>query len=687
MSGCTHDTSAKAGGTATDPVCGMQVDITGSRWQHAHEGQTYHFCCDGCRKRFAADPAAVLAQPPFAPLPMPAVKAAPAKPGCCGHTPAMPTQATPAHTGSQPPADVAYDPNLDPVCGMRVDPATSTLHHGHAGHTWHFCSDHCRRKFAADPQRYLHPIAPGHDHHGHDHAHGATAAADAPPGSIWTCPMHPEVRQDHPGACPKCGMALEPEAPSLVEDDSELRDMQRRFTVGVALSVPLLWLAMGELLPGALSPMHSLGRWLGHGGIAWLQLLLATPVVVWAGLPFWQRGWASLVHRSLNMFTLIALGVASAYGFSVVALLFPQWLPPASMQGMAPIYFEAAAVITTLALLGQVLELRARSQTSGAIRALLALAPPQAHRVAANGQEQDVALEAVQVGDRLRVRPGEKIPVDGQVLEGASHVDEAMLTGEAVPVRKQAGDTVTGGSVNGGGTLLLEARHVGKDTLLAQIVRQVAQAQRSRAPVQRLADQVSGWFVPLVIVVALAAALAWALFGPPPVAAHALVAAVSVLIIACPCALGLATPMSIMVGVGRGAQLGVLIRDAAALETLQKIDTVVVDKTGTLTEGRPSLRQLLPAAGFDEATLLAAAAATEHASEHPLARAIVDAARRRGLTLSPARDFGSDPGLGVWASVDGRRVRVGNAALLRRDGIAADALEAAADAIRDQGQT
>ncbi|WP_084615808.1 heavy metal translocating P-type ATPase [Solimonas flava] len=698
MSHCCQSAAPATPQTATDPVCGMTVDPARTPHHHEHAGRTYHFCSAGCRDRFAADPARYL-------------QAAPATGSCCGSAATPDAASTPvvaahahgadrgaagphdhthdhAHGHGQAPAASAAAPDAvrDPVCGMTVDPARTAHRHTHDGHAYFFCSARCREKFIADPARYLAPAEPpaGSCRHGHA-AKTAPAPASVAPGTIWTCPMHPEVRQDHPGSCPKCGMALEPETPSLAaDDDGELRDMRRRLAVGAALSVPLLWLTMGELLPGALAPQH----WLAPALSGWLQALLATPVVLWAAAPFWQRGWASIVHRSLNMFTLIALGVAAAYAFSLVSLLFPHWLPPSAQpHGMPPLYFEASAVIVTLVLVGQVLELRARSATSGAIRALLALTPPTAHQLDADGHEHDVPLEAVTAGARLRVRPGEKIPVDAQVVEGSSHVDESMLTGEPLPVRKQAGDSVAGGTLNGGGSLLLEARCVGRDTLLAQIVQQVAQAQRSRAPVQRLADRVSAWFVPTVVAIAVVAAAFWLLFGPPPALAHALVAAVSVLIIACPCALGLATPMSIMVGVGRGAQQGILIRDAAALEALQKIDTVVVDKTGTLTEGRPSLRELQPLAGFDSDTLLRLAAAAEASSEHPLARAVVEAAKACGITLPAAQDFGSDPGLGVWAQVDGRALLVGNAALLQARGVAVAALQAAADAVRERAQT
>ncbi len=494
--------------------------------------------------------------------------------------------------------------------------------------------------------------------------------------------MHPEIQQDHPGSCPKCGMALEPTNPAAEGDDSELRDMTRRFWISLPLSLLTLVLAMAPMVG-----LHWHGAW-----PAWTQFVAATPVVLWAGWPFFVRGWQSIVTRHLNMFTLIAIGTGAAWLFSVAGVLFPSLLPDAFLEhGQAPLYFESAAVIVTLVLLGQVLELRARAQTSGAIKALLKLAPSIAHRVDAQGQEADVELDAVHVGDQLRVRPGEKIPVDGRVIDGSSHVDESMLTGEPDPVRKTADAAVSAGTVNGTGSLLMVAERVGADTLLSQIVHRVAEAQRSRAPIQRLADQVAAWFVPAVVVSAIVAALVWALFGPPPVLSHALIVAVSVLIIACPCALGLATPMSIMVGVGRGAQEGVLVRDAAALEALEKVDTLVVDKTGTLTEGKPSLRKVIPTAGFTETDVLQLAAAVESSSEHPLARAVVDAARARGVALSPVQDFGSDPGRGVWGSVDGRRVSIGNLRLLQEQGLDhgsdADALARTAETARNGGAT
>ena len=527
--------------------------------------------------------------------------------------------------------------------------------------------------------------------HGHAHEHATAVqsktnvAAATPAGTIWTCPIHPEIRRDGPGACPICGMALEPLAPSAEEGENhELKDMTRRFWVGVALSVPLLWSMLGELIP-AINPM----RLFPHSAVAWAQLALATPVVLWAGWPFFVRGWQSIVNRSLNMFTLIALGTGAAWVFSIVATVVPSVLPPSfrDESGAPPLYFEAAAVIVTLVLLGQVLELRARAHTSGAIRALLKLAPKVAHRVDPSGSERDVPLEDVGVGDLLRIRPGESVPVDGTVAEGSSHVDESMLTGEPEPVRKAAGATLSAGTTNGSGTLLMRAERVGGETLLSQIVHMVAQAQRSRAPVQRLVDKVSAVFVPAVVIIAIAAAVVWALVGPPPQLSHAVVVAVSVLIIACPCALGLATPMSIMVGIGRGAGEGVLIKDAAALERLEKVTTIVVDKTGTLTEGKPSLRRVVAVGPFDETAVLEHAAAVESASEHPLARAVVEHAAARGVSLSPVSGFDSDPGLGVWGDVAGRPVLVGNLRLMERHGVDVSTLRASAETERAQGAT
>ena len=555
----------------------------------------------------------------------------------------------------------------DPVCGMDVDPHKTQHRAEHAGRTYYFCSAGCRTKFLADPQRYLSPAA--------------AQAQPVQPGAIYTCPMHPEIRQVGPGSCPICGMALEPlditadHGPNL-----ELIDMRRRFWIGLALALPVFALEMGS---------HIFGRLLAPALSNWIQLVLATPVVVWAGAPFFQRGWQSIVTRHLNMFTLIALGTGAAWIYSVIATLLPGVFPAAfrGPDGTVAVYFEAAAVITVLVLLGQVLELRARESTSGAIRALLDLAPKTARRIAPDGDEREVALDQVVIGDRLRVRPGEKIPVDAKVLEGRSAVDESMVTGESMPVTKEAGDTVIGGTLNAGGSLVIEAERVGRDTVLARIVALVAEAQRSRAPIQRLADAVAGWFVPAVILTSVLAFAAWATWGPEPRFSYALVAAVAVLIIACPCALGLATPMSIMVGVGRGAEVGVLIKNAEALERMEKVDTLVVDKTGTLTEGKPAVTALVPAQGFDEAELLRLAASVERSSEHALAAAVVAAAQARKLTLSPADDFEAPTGKGARGTVEGRRVVIGNARFLHEAGIDVAALKSAAEDLRREGAT
>ena len=521
-----------------------------------------------------------------------------------------------------------------------------------------------------------------HDQHREGHHTSALDHVEAGAGAtVWTCPMHPEIRRNGPGSCPICGMALEPVEPSLGEGPNpELIDMTRRLWVSAALSLPLVILTLGaEMFGWQLLPMRS---------SMWLQLALATPVVVWGAWPFFVRGWASLKSRNLNMFTLIALGVGVAYGYSLIATIAPGLFPAAlrTMGGQVPVYFEAAAVITALVLLGQVLELRARSATGRAIRALLGLAPKTARRVLDAGEERDVPLEEVKPGDLLRVRPGEKIPVDGVVVEGHSSVDEAMISGEPVPVEKAIGDPLTGATINGTGSLLMRAERVGRDTMLAQIVRMVAEAQRSRAPIQALADQVSGWFVPAVVGVALVTFGIWSIWGPAPALSHALINAVAVLIIACPCALGLATPMSIMVGTGRGAGAGVLVRNAQALETMEKIDTLVVDKTGTLTLGKPRLVAVETTAQFSEAEVLGMAAALEKDSEHPLATAIVDGASERGLAIPPSSDFASVTGKGVTGSVGPHRVGLGNAALLTQLGVDPTSLVARADTLRADGQ-
>jgi Cu+-exporting ATPase len=554
----------------------------------------------------------------------------------------------------------------DPVCGMMVDPHTAKHRHEHHGHTYYFCNPKCREKFIAEPGKYL---------------AGEAAKDEVPAGTTYTCPMHPEVRQVGPGSCPICGMALEPELVSL--DDApnpELIDMTRRFWIALALTIPIFFLEMIPHLTGvSFVPAEYSGP---------LQFAFATPVVLWAGLPFFQRGWASILSRNLNMFTLIAMGTGVAWLYSVVALFVPSIFPAAfrDHHGNVSLYFEAAAVITALVLLGQVLELRAREQTSGAIKALLGLAPKHARKIAKDGGEEDVAVDAIAVGDKLRVRPGEKIPVDGAVLEGRSSIDESMVTGESMPVTKEKDAKLLAGTVNQSGALVMRADKVGRDTMLAQIVQMVAQAQRSAAPIQRLADRVSAWFVPLVILAAVLAFAAWAMFGPEPRYGYGLVAAVTVLIIACPCALGLATPMSIMVGVGRGAGVGVLVKNAAALERLERVDTLVIDKTGTLTEGKPKLTAIV-AGAFGEDELLRLAASVERASEHPLALAIVDEAKARNLSLVPVRDFHSPTGKGALGWVEGKCVTLGNSAFLKERGLDTAAFDAEADRLRQQGAT
>ncbi|MDP2294925.1 MAG: heavy metal translocating P-type ATPase [Pseudolabrys sp.] len=558
---------------------------------------------------------------------------------------------------------------LDPVCGMTVDPHTAKHQTSHHGHPYYFCSAGCKTKFVADPQKYL-----------SKEEHAAEPVAE---GTIYTCPMHPEIRQPGPGACPICGMALEPEiATAESGPNAELADMTRRFWIGLVLTLPVFSLEMG----GHLTQLHML---LGKNLSNWIQFALATPVVLWAGWPFFVRGYQSLLTRNLNMFTLIAMGVGVAWIYSVVAVAAPDLFPAAfrDAEGAVAVYFEAAAVITVLVLLGQVLELRARDATSGAIKALLNLAPKTARRVKDDGSDEEVSLDDVKVGDSLRVRPGDKVPVDGTVLEGRSALDESMVTGESMPVTKEKGARVIGGTINTSGSLVMRADKIGRDTLLSQIVQMVATAQRSRAPIQRLADQVSGMFVPAVIGVALIAFAAWAWFGPEPRFAFGLVAAVSVLIIACPCALGLATPMSIMVGVGRGAQAGILIKNAEALERMEKIDTLVVDKTGTLTEGKPKVVAVIPAEGFDETEVLRIAASVERGSEHPLAAAIIKAAAERNLELTPVRGFDSPVGKGVVGMVDGKRIALGSAKFLTELSIDTAPLHDAAEAQRTEGAT
>jgi len=557
----------------------------------------------------------------------------------------------------------------DPVCGMDVDPHTTRHRAEHAGRTYYFCSAGCRKKFIAEPTRYLDQKA----------AQQEAVAPDA----IYTCPMHPEVRQVGPGSCPICGMALEPVDVSAEQGPNpELIDMTRRFWIALALTLPVFALEMGQHITG-------LGHIVGQSTSNWIQLVLATPVVLWAGAPFFERAWQSILTRQLNMFTLIALGTGAAWIYSTTATLMPGVFPEGfrNEDGSVPVYFEAASVITLLVLLGQVLELRARESTGGAIRALLDLAPKTARLIDKDGAEREVPLDDVTIGDHLRVRPGEKVPVDAIVREGRSAIDESMVTGESMPVTKETGDTVIGGTLNQSGSLVIEAERVGRDTMLARIVALVAEAQRSRAPIQRLADAVAGWFVPAVIVIALLAFAAWSIWGPEPRYTYALIAAVAVLIIACPCALGLATPMSIMVGVGRGAEAGVLIKNAEALERLEKVDTLVVDKTGTLTQGKPAVTSIVTAKGFDETELLRLAASVERASEHPLAAAIVTAAEERKLSLTSATDFDSPAGKGVLGHVEGRRITIGNAAFLREQSIDISELTAAAGELRREGAT
>ncbi|NMW31260.1 heavy metal translocating P-type ATPase [Altererythrobacter sp. RZ02] len=560
----------------------------------------------------------------------------------------------------------------DPVCGMDVDPSKSEHHAQHDGHDYHFCSAGCKTKFVADPEHYL-------------TGKRQDVADNLPAGTIYTCPMHPEIRQEGPGSCPICGMALEPETFSLdTGPDPEYLDMLKRFWVSAVFSIPLFIYAMGDLIPG--KPFEDLFE---PGVSQWLQLLLASPVVLWGAWPFFVRGVNSLKTMNLNMFTLIGLGVAVAYGFSLVATLFPSIFPEAfrGHDGGVAVYYEAAAVITTLVLLGQVLELKARGQTSSALRALLELAPPVALRVGADGSEEEISLDQVQSGDRLRVRPGDKVPVDGTIAKGSSTIDQAMITGEPIPVAKAEGHGVTGGTVNQTGSFIMTAERVGKDTLLAKIVQMVAEAQRSRAPIQKLADTVAGLFVPAVVLIAIATFIIWSIWGPEPALAYGLVNAVAVLIIACPCALGLATPMSIMVGTGKGAQNGILIKNAEALETLEKIDTIVVDKTGTLTEGKPKLVSVEPENGFDGDEMLALVAAIEMASEHPLAAAIVTGAKDKGLSFEAATDFQSVTGEGVEASAGGKRVAIGNEKMMDRLGATSAELIAKAQDGRSQGQT
>jgi P-type Cu+ transporter len=688
---------------ATDPICGMNVDPKNAAGKHEYDGQTYYFCSQHCMTQFKKDPERFV------------------KPAAAAHAAAVEQSRG------------KIESVIDPVCGMNVDPPRAAGKHEHNGQTYHFCSQHCLTKFRQNPDKFLahQNQQGGHAHgttahaaHAHEHAHplAPTSKQTVTDRAFYICPMDPEVRESKPGACPKCGMALEPEMlaaastrteyvcpmhPEIVRDEPgscpicgmaleprtvsledapnpELVDMTRRFWISAALSLPLFIVAMSDMLPG--QPLQHL---VAPRLLTWIQFILATPVVLWGGWPFIERGWQSIVNRSLNMFTLIAIGVGAAYLYSVAATLFPGIFPQSfyGHSGTVAVYFEAAAIITTLVLLGQVLELRARGQTTSAIKALLGLAPKTARVIHDDGKEEDVLLDRVQAGDRLRIRPGEKVPVDGVVLDGATSIDESMVTGEPIPVEKSKGSKVTGGTVNATGSVVMQAQRVGSDTLLSQIVRMVSEAQRTRAPIQRLADIVSAYFVFAVLMVAAVTFGVWALLGPEPRMAYAIVNAVSVLIIACPCALGLATPMSIMVGVGRGATEGVLIKNAEALETLEKVNTLVVDKTGTLTQGKPQLSEVVSVAPTDRKEILRLAASIERASEHPLAAAIVAAAEREGLRLANAEEFRSLTGRGVIGKVDGRSVALGNIKLLEELSIEPGTLLARAEELRREGHT
>ncbi len=684
---------------AIDPICGMTVEPATAAGSFDYDGETYYFCGTHCLDRFRAAPNQYVKKPSAAGANVPTT----------GRRPLPMMQPMPAQ-------EPVAGGERDPVCGMTVQPATAAGSFVYQGITYFFCCQGCLTKFRADPQRYL----------SHASVKEVIPAAPAPPGTKYVCPMCPEVSEEQPvpcpkcgmalepdsiqplstkpeyvcpmhpevvqaeaGACPKCGMALEPRTVSVEEElNPELVDMARRFWVGLGPAAVVFVLAMSHMLPG-----HPIQHILSDMQSAWVQFFFSTPVVLWAGWPFFQRGWASIVHRSPNMFTLIALGTGTAYLYSVFATLFPSLIPQSFHleSGAVPVYFEAAAVITVLVLLGQVLELRARSRTTGAIRSLLGLAPKTARLMREDGREEDVLLEQVQVGNRLRVRPGERVPVDGVVLEGSTAIDESMITGESMPVEKSAGERVTGGTINGSGGLVMQADRVGADTLLAHIVHLVAEAQRSRAPIQRTADVVAGYFVPIVVGVAIVTGVVWAVLGPEPRLAHALLNAVAVLIIACPCALGLATPMSIMVGTGRGAAAGVLFKQAEALETIEKVDTLVFDKTGTLTEGKPKLRVVSAVPPWSETDLLRLAASVERGSEHPLAGAIVGGAEERGINLEAVSEFTSTTGKGVAATVGTKKVTVGTIDLMREirieDEASLAALEANAELMRQTGQT
>jgi len=640
---------------AIDPICGMTVDPATAAGQYEYQGVTYYFCAASCLETFKADPERALRS----------------------KSSGLITLGKKSSIQMMPPSPAAEGPQVDPVCGMTIQPESAAGSHVHEGKTYHFCSTGCLAKFRQDPAAFLIPPA-----------QRITKPTAVPPGSKveYICPMDPQVVSTEPGACPICGMALEPKVVTLEErPNPELLDMSRRFWISLGPVLVVMILAMADMIP-----VHQI---LNGPVKNWLQLSLATPVVLWGGWPFFERAWSSIVHRAPNMFTLIGLGTGAAYLYSVLATIAPDLLPVAfhASDGSIPVYFEAAAVITVLVLLGQVLELRARGQTTSAMKALLRLAPKTARRVGDEGNETDVPLDQVRVGDRLRVRPGDRVPVDGVVVEGVTAVDESMVTGESLPVEKSSGAPVTGGTINGAGSILMRAERVGPDTVLARIVQMVSDAQRSRAPIQRVADRVAGYFVPAVVAVAILTSIAWALWGPEPRLAYALVNAVAVLIIACPCALGLATPMSIMVGTGRGATAGVLIHKAEALEVLGKVDTLVFDKTGTLTEGKPALVSMRFVPPWSDAEVLRLAASLERRSEHPVASAVIAGAEQRAAMPGTVKEFRSITGYGVTGVVDGHSVAVGTSMLLRERLNIADpalaVLEEEAARLRAEGQT
>ncbi len=703
-----------------DPVCGMKVDPAHAAGSSDYNGETIYFCNPGCKKKFDASPESFMKSvsdkkehiDPVCGMTVDPAHAAGSSdyngetiyfcnPGCKKKFDASPESFMEGASDKKE--------HIDPVCGMTVDPAHAAGSSDHNGETIYFCNPGCKKKFDADPAGYLsgaprkqEVAVPGAKYvcpmdpevveskPGPCRKCGMALEPDQPQPlgkkTEWTCPMHPEVVQDGPGNCPICGMALEPRTVTLEEEENpELTDMRRRFWVSAVFTLPLVVLVMGRHIPG----LDPVARLMATPWGPWIELILATPVVLWGGLPFFQRAWSSVKNRSLNMFTLIGLGTGVAFLYSLVATLFPFLFPEQfrGEHGQVGVYYEAAAVIVTLVLLGQVLELRARSQTGAAIRTLLGLTPDTARRISEGGEEKDVPLDMIETGDKLRIRPGEKVPVDGRIEKGKSNVDEAMVTGEPLPVEKAAGDRVVAGTVNGNGSLVIIAEKVGSETLVARIVQMVAEAQRSRAPIQRLADVVAGWFVPVVVLVAVTAFVVWMIYGPEPSFVFALISAVSVLIIACPCALGLATPISIMVASGRGASSGVLFRNAEAIETFRSVDTLVVDKTGTLTLGKPKLSSVLGLGDFDQNEVLGIAAALERASEHPLAAAIVEGAESRGVTIPEADSFDSITGMGVVGKVAGRDVALGNTRLFEREKIDVSRLVAKAESLRADGQT